>query len=56
MTDVYISWEDTVDPQACGASPLTYEPYSRDPARTPFQWDDSPNAGMNIYPRKEVIK
>lgn len=37
MTDVWISWEDTQDPQACRTNPDIYEPYSRDPARTPFQ-------------------
>ncbi|XP_030388341.1 maltase A1 [Scaptodrosophila lebanonensis] len=46
MTDVYISWEDTVDPNACNADPDTYYDRSRDPARTPYQWDASENAGF----------
>lgn len=45
MTDVYISWEDSVDPQACNSDPDRYYGLSRDPARTPYQWDASPNAG-----------
>lgn len=45
MTDVYISWEDSVDPQACNSNPDRYYDLSRDPARTPYQWDASANAG-----------
>lgn len=46
MEDVWISWEDTQDPQACnGADETTYESSSRDPERTPFQWDASTSAG-----------
>ncbi|XP_059226398.1 maltase A1 [Stomoxys calcitrans] len=46
MTDVFISWEDSVDPQACNASPETYYAVSRDVARTPYQWDASNLAGF----------
>ncbi|ALC40924.1 Mal-A1 [Drosophila busckii] len=46
MTDVFISWEDTVDPQACNSDPEHYYARSRDPARTPYQWDASPMAGF----------
>lgn len=46
-----ISFEDTVDPQACNAysnGPVDdgWISMSRDPVRTPFQWDDSSNAGF----------
>lgn len=47
MTDVWISWEDTVDPQACNGYEDGYEYRSRDPARTPFQWSDEKNAGFS---------
>lgn len=42
-----ISWDDTVDVQACNADPDTYKPLSRDVARTPFQWDKTTNAGFS---------
>lgn len=48
MTDVYISWEETVDPQACRTNPEVFHQFSRDPARTPFQWNDDKNAGFSF--------
>ncbi|KAI4499903.1 hypothetical protein M0802_005159 [Mischocyttarus mexicanus] len=42
-----ISWEDTQDPQACNAGKDKYKYLSRDPIRTPFQWDKSKNAGFS---------
>ncbi|XP_013110939.2 maltase A3 [Stomoxys calcitrans] len=46
MTDVWISWNDTVDPQACQSNPQEYERLTRDPPRTPFQWNDEKFAGF----------
>lgn len=36
-----ISYEQTVDPQGLNAGPENYKYASRDPVRTPFQWDAS---------------
>lgn len=38
MTDVILSWKESVDPKACNSDPTQYHSLSRDPARTPFQW------------------
>ncbi|GAB1861578.1 alpha-glucosidase [Camponotus japonicus] len=50
MEDTWISWEDTKDPQGCIAGKEGYEKASRDPARTPFQWDNTISAGFSTNP------
>lgn len=47
MTDGYVSWEDTRDPQACGTDSSRYARTSRDPERTPYHWDDTHHAGFS---------
>lgn len=46
-----ISWEDTQDPQALqGGNSENYKELSRDPVRTPFQWDNTAQAGFTASP------
>ncbi|KAK2581726.1 hypothetical protein KPH14_002210 [Odynerus spinipes] len=47
MLDAIIPWEKTIDPMGCARTKDTYESFSRDPARTPMQWNDRVSAGFS---------
>ncbi|KAF2353047.1 Glycosyl hydrolase family 13 catalytic domain [Trinorchestia longiramus] len=46
MENTFVSYEDTQDTSACMWGPERYAEFSRDPERTPMQWDNSTNAGF----------
>ncbi|XP_050545176.1 maltase 2-like [Daktulosphaira vitifoliae] len=47
MSDAYLRFDQTVDPWAKAFGPLNYNTVSRDPARTPFHWNNTQNAGFS---------
>ena len=47
MTNTNISWEDTLDPSGLACGPDRYQECSRDPERTPMQWNTEANAGFS---------
>ncbi|XP_017885495.1 maltase 1-like [Ceratina calcarata] len=51
MEDRFFTYEETVDTAGCNAGPERYYLKSRDPARTPFQWDNTTSAGFSTSPK-----
>lgn len=47
MLDRNFTYKETVDPAGCNAGPDRYQIKSRDPQRTPYQWDATKNAGFS---------
>lgn len=47
MEDTNVRWDQTVDPRGLNAGQDGYRILSRDPARSPFQWDASVNSGFS---------
>lgn len=45
--DGFVSWEESEDPKALNAGKDRYLEVTRDPERTPLQWDDTVNAGFS---------
>jgi len=50
MVDRWFTWEETVDPAGCNAGPERFFVRSRDPVRTPYQWDNTKNSGFSNGP------
>jgi len=46
--DMYVRWNQTVDPAGLIVGPERYTKFSRDPERAPFPWDSSVNAGTFV--------
>jgi len=51
MNEIKVSYEDTQDPWGRRLGPELFEAASRDPCRSPMQWDESLNAGFSKAPK-----
>ncbi|XP_054270575.1 probable maltase [Macrosteles quadrilineatus] len=47
MRNTFVRWSQNVDPSGQSLGPDNYLKASRDPERTPMQWDSSPSAGFS---------
>lgn len=45
MKNAFVPWSQTQDPAALMLGPNRYLEATRDPQRTPMQWNDNDNAG-----------
>lgn len=45
MRNTFLRWDQTVDPSGLNLGPQNYLKGTRDPERTPMQWDDTVSAG-----------
>lgn len=53
MHNGFVPWSETKDPLACNTDdPVNFIEVSRDPVRTPFQWNNGKNGGMYSIIRK----
>ncbi|XP_063989158.1 maltase 2-like [Diachasmimorpha longicaudata] len=48
MEDRNMTFKETVDPAGCNAGSQRYRLKSRDPERTPYQWDNTTSAGFSV--------
>ena len=46
MENTELSWDETVDPAGKIAGINKFKQFSRDPERTPMQWNSGKNAGL----------
>ncbi|XP_025411860.1 maltase 2-like isoform X2 [Sipha flava] len=51
MEDTNVRWDQTVDPRGLNAGVDGYRQLSRDPPRTPFQWNANVSAGFTTGPK-----
>jgi alpha-glucosidase len=51
-----ITWKETKDPQACNIGLEHFQERTRDPNRTPFQWDATKNSGKIFHDLKYETK
>ncbi|XP_059058094.1 maltase 2-like [Achroia grisella] len=52
MVNGFVPWSDTKDPRACNTDdPVNFIEISRDPVRTPFQWNNGKNGGFSSADR-----
>lgn len=42
-----ITWDQGKDPQGCNTNSSVFLQFTRDPVRTPFQWDSTTNGGFS---------